>query len=139
MCNVTILATIRSILLPVTDILSAAAVISVLAVLLALRFYRHVRTTRLKGPPRESFIYGVNQAFIKILDRSGLYEDWAKTYGSVYRLPWTLGSQFIVLSDPKAVAHFFAQSTWKYHQLRELKLFTQSTVSVVDQFRLRAT
>src|SRR6267378_2671852 len=136
MYDITILATIRPIFLRVTDI-SATALTSVFVVLLALRFYRgrHVRTTRLKGPPRKSFIYGVNQAFIRMPDRSGLYADWAKTYGPVYQLPWTLGSQFIVLCDPKAVAHFFAQSTWKYHQLRELKLFTQRTASV-GQFRL---
>jgi hypothetical protein len=134
MLNITILANSRSIFPHVTDI-STTVFISVLAVLLALRFYQtrgHIRTTRLKGPPSESFIYGISQAFIGMTDYSGLYADWANTYGLVYQLPWTLGTQFTVLSDPEALAHFFAQSSWKYHQLRELKLFTKKTASVVD-------
>jgi len=133
MWKATILATVRSILPRVADI-SATVVISVSVILLALRFYRacgHTRTTKLKGPPRESFIYGVNQALLKMSDRSGLYADWVKIYGPVYKLPWTMGTDLTVLSDPKAVAHFFAQSSWKYHQLRELKLFTQSTASIL--------
>jgi len=143
MLNITILANSQSIFPLVTDI-STTVVISVLAIVLALRFYQTrglVRTTRLKGPPRESFIYGImiNEAFMKITDRSNLYMDWANTYGLVYQLPWTLGTEFTVLCDPKALAHFFAQSSWKYHQLRELKLFTKKTASIVDQFRLRAT
>jgi len=137
----TVLATIRSVVPHVTDI-SATVIISVSVILLALNFYRacgHIRRTKLKGPPRESFIYGVNQALLKMSDRSGLYSQWVKMYGAVYQLPWTMGTDLTILNDPKAVAHFFAQSSWKYHQLQELKLFTQNTASIVDQLRLRAT
>jgi hypothetical protein len=134
--HVAILTNIHSAPLPVSNI-SATVVIFIFTVL-ALYFYplsSHVRMTRLKGPPRGSFIYGINKAFMKMPDRSRLYEHWAEVYGPVYQLPWTLGSRFVVLSDPRAVAHFFTQSSWKYHQLRELKLFTQSTVSVTDRPR----
>ena len=136
-----ILTTICSILPPVANT-SAAFVILASVILLALHFYRasgFIRTTRLKGPPRESFIYGVSQALLKMSDRSGLYADWVKIYGPVYRLPWTMGTDLTILSDPKAVAHFFSESSWKYHQLRELKLFTKNTVSIIDQFRIGAT
>ena len=78
---------------------------------------QRLRTTRLRGPPSESFLYGVGARIHDAEDSGALYEAWAQEYGQVYAVPSTLGSQRIVLCDPKAIAHFYAKETWTYMQI----------------------
>ncbi|KAJ7600586.1 cytochrome P450, partial [Mycena floridula] len=40
---------------------------------------------------------------------------WAE-YGPVFAVPWTLGTTRIIVTDPKAVAHFYARETYVYVQ-----------------------
>ncbi|KAH0826178.1 cytochrome P450 [Lanmaoa asiatica] len=73
-------------------------------------------TTRLRGPPNESFLYGVGKRIFDAEDSGAVYEAWAQEYGLVYTIPSTLGNSRIVLCDPKAIAHFYAKDTWTYVQ-----------------------
>jgi len=77
---------------------------------------RQLRTTQLRGPPSESFLYGVGKRILDADDSGAAYEAWAQEYGSVFTVPSTLRSQRIVLCDPKAIAHFYSKETWTYIQ-----------------------
>lgn len=52
-----------------------------------------VRTTRLRGPPAENFLYGVGKRIRNAIDSGALYETWAQEYGPVYAVPSTLGTK----------------------------------------------
>ncbi|KAG1742259.1 cytochrome P450 [Suillus paluster] len=93
---------------------SFAALWAFVKVLRALRW--RLKTTRLRGPPRSSFLYGVSNDLLSSKDSAGMYECWAKEYGVVYMIPRVLGQTRIVLCDPKAVAHCFARDAWTYVQ-----------------------
>ena len=77
---------------------------------------RQLRTTQLRGPPSKSFLYGVGKRILDADDSGSLYEAWAQEYGPVYAVPSTLGSERVVLCDPKAIAHFYSRETWTYIQ-----------------------
>lgn len=77
---------------------------------------RQLRTTQLRGPHSESFLYGVGKRIRNAKDAGALYEAWAQEYGPVYAVPSTLGSKRIVLCDPKAIAHFHSKETRTYIQ-----------------------
>ncbi|KAG1857750.1 cytochrome P450 [Suillus subalutaceus] len=83
-------------------------------VIRALRW--RLRTTQLRGPPRTSFIYGVSNDIASSKDSATMYEHWAQEYGVAYMIPSVLGQTRIVLSDPKAIAHFYARESWTYVQ-----------------------
>jgi hypothetical protein len=72
--------------------------------------------TRLPGPPRQSFIHGYRAEYIESEDGAVLYEKWIAQHGPVIQIPWTLSRTRIVLTDPKAVAHFYARETFTYVQ-----------------------
>ena len=82
---------------------------------------RQIRTTQLRGPPSESFLYGVGKRILDADNSGAIYEAWAQEYGPVYAIPSTLGSKKIVLNDPKAIAHFYAKDTWSYIQTRAVR------------------
>ncbi|KAG6375251.1 cytochrome P450 [Boletus reticuloceps] len=75
---------------------------------------RRVRTTRLKGPPSPSFMFGVGKILLEAEDPTSIYESWADEYGAAYEAPATLGRRRVILYDPKAIAHFHAKQTWTY-------------------------
>ncbi|KAG1842981.1 cytochrome P450 [Suillus subalutaceus] len=75
-----------------------------------------LKTTQLRGPPRTNFIYGVSHDLASSQDRGGMYERWAMEYGVAYMIPSVLGQTVVVLSDPRAIAHFFTRDTWTYMQ-----------------------
>ncbi|KAG2068513.1 cytochrome P450 [Suillus decipiens] len=83
-------------------------------VIKALRW--RLRTTQLCGPPRTSFVFGVSNDLVSSKDSAIMYEHWAQEYGVVYMIPSVLGQTKIVLSDPRAIAHFYARETWTYVQ-----------------------
>ncbi|KAG1882703.1 cytochrome P450 [Suillus subluteus] len=81
---------------------------------LSRAFRWRLKTTQLRGPPRTSFIYGVSHDLASSQDSAEMYERWATEYGVAYMIPGVLGQTRIVLSDPKAIAHFYARETWTY-------------------------
>ena len=84
---------------------------------------------KLNGPPSESFLFGVSKDLHDAPDIGAVYNDWEKTYGSMYEITSTLGSKILVLGDPKAIAHFFTKDTWTYNQLTFFKALTRQLVS----------
>ncbi|KAG2040943.1 cytochrome P450 [Suillus americanus] len=93
---------------------SFAALWTFVKVIRALRW--RLRSTQLLGPPRTSFIYGVSNDLASSTDSATMYEHWAQEYGVAYMIPSVLGQTTIVLSDPKAIAHFCARESWTYVQ-----------------------
>ena len=90
--------------------------------------HRKLRTTQLRGPPSESFLYGVGKRILDDEASGAVYEAWAQEYGSVYEVPSTLGTKRIVLCDPKAIAHFYSKDTWSYVQTPSIKKITANLV-----------
>ncbi|KAG1729407.1 cytochrome P450 [Suillus lakei] len=91
---------------------SFAALWTFVKVIRALRW--RLKTTQLRGPPRTSFVYGVSNDLASSKDSATMYEHWAQEYGVAYMIPSVLGQTKIVLSDPKAIAHFYARESWTY-------------------------
>ena len=91
---------------------------------------RRVRTTRLRGPPSLSLVYGVGKILMEVDDPASIYESWAQEYGAAYEVPSTLGGRKIVLYDPKAIAHFHAKETWTYVRTPMIKKSLEHGVSI---------
>jgi hypothetical protein len=72
------------------------------------------QTTPLRGPASKSLFFGLSKYIRDSPDSSVLFGQWAKEYGSVFSVPTSLGSSQIILTDPKAIASFFAQGTVTY-------------------------
>ncbi|KAI0759738.1 cytochrome P450 [Trametes elegans] len=81
---------------------------------LAQSYIARSRATPLRGPPRRSWLFGVSQVAGNNPDSADLLEGWAQEYGSVFSVPAPLGSSTVILTDPKAVAHFYAYETFTY-------------------------
>jgi hypothetical protein len=81
----------------------------------AMQAYRRgSRMTPLRGPPSDSLLFGLGKDTRASPDNSAIFVQWAKEYGSVYRVPAALGSSRVILADPKAVAAFYARETSIY-------------------------
>ncbi|KAI9464900.1 cytochrome P450 [Boletus coccyginus] len=108
------------------------ATVASAAVWALLRFlrtsHRQLRTTQLRGPPSESFLYGVGKRILDPDNAGAAYEEWVREYGPVFTAPSTLGSDRIVLCDPKAIAHFYSKDTWTYIQTPLTKKLLESSV-----------
>ena len=88
----------------------------VLAIILALRtahriIYKRPRATRLGGP--SGGFFGAERILFETY-HGDVYEAWHKEHGPVYEIPMVLGQRNIVISDSKAIAHFFSKSSWTY-------------------------
>ncbi|KAJ7071726.1 cytochrome P450 [Mycena belliarum] len=86
---------------------------------LVTKIVRHVlnRTaqgTKLNGPPRASWFFGVSRLISQSDDSAVLYEEWAAKYGPVFQVPIAFGGRRIILSDPKAVNHFYSMERSVY-------------------------
>lgn len=66
------------------------------------------RTTKLNGPPQKSWLFGVTKEVFDG-DNGAIYEAWEKAYGSIFQILGPLGERRIVLTDPKAIAHYYAK------------------------------
>ncbi|EGN92322.1 hypothetical protein SERLA73DRAFT_191276 [Serpula lacrymans var. lacrymans S7.3] len=73
-----------------------------------------VKTTRLRGPPNESIVFGNGRVLDKSPDSAEIYEQWAEEYGAAYKVPSALGKSRIVLCDPKAISHYYPRETSIY-------------------------
>ncbi|KAI5117520.1 hypothetical protein M0805_009528 [Coniferiporia weirii] len=72
------------------------------------------KTTKLRGPPASSWFFGVSQEVFQGDSAAAYYEKWADEYGPVYQIPGPLGSRRTVLTDAKAIAHFYSKETFGY-------------------------
>ena len=105
--------------------------ICVALVFLAMyRSYGRPRTTKLRGPPSNDFVFGVTKELFNSSDHGGTYKNWEKTYGPVYQIPSTLGSRVLVLHDPRAIAHLYSKDTSTYHQIGFVKSLFKSILMV---------
>ncbi|KAI5998243.1 cytochrome P450 [Pisolithus albus] len=108
---------------------AAAAIATIWALRRALRVaQRTFRTTRLRGPPRTNLAFGVSRQIIESADAAALYEAWAGKYGAVYEVPTTLGGRKIMISDPRALTHYFSKETWSYVLTSETRLIIRRTL-----------
>ncbi|KAJ7250417.1 cytochrome P450 [Mycena rebaudengoi] len=80
-------------------------------------------TTRLNGPPSQSFIWGLARYISQSLDASVVYEDWGKQYGHVFQIPVELGQKQIILLDPKALTHFYTSERTTYVKTENERFF----------------
>ena len=92
------------------------------------RSSRRTRTTKLRGPLRNDFIFGVTKDIFTSSDPGSMYRNWEKTYGPVYEIPSTLGSKILVLQDPAAVAHVCSKDTSTYRQTGFFKSYWKHLV-----------
>lgn len=86
------------------------------------------KSTRLSGPPSESWIFGLSKKLFESKDPALLLEEWAEKYGSVFRIPLALGSSRVVLCDPKAVAHFYARESTGFRMNAASKILIETLV-----------
>ncbi|KAI6166079.1 cytochrome P450 [Pisolithus thermaeus] len=104
----------------------AAAITAIWALRGAFRTARRsFKTTKLRGPPRTNFVFGASKQILESLDAGAIYEEWAKEYGVVYEVPTTLGGKKIMLTDPRALTHFYARETWTYVHTESARFFLQ--------------
>ncbi|KAF7289757.1 hypothetical protein MIND_01349300 [Mycena indigotica] len=82
------------------------------------------RGTRLNGPPRDSWLLGVGRRLSSAVEPAEVFEEWAAEYGSVFEQPMALGGSKLVLTDPRAVNHFYASE-------RSVYIKTQMTRNVI--------
>ncbi|EEB93191.1 hypothetical protein MPER_08190 [Moniliophthora perniciosa FA553] len=72
-------------------------------------------TTPLTGPPSNSLIFGLSKHLNSLnVDSGERIEQWAKEYGSVFKIPTVMGGAKIVVCDPRAVRDFYSKETWTY-------------------------
>jgi hypothetical protein len=52
-----------------------------------------------------------------------VYEDWAARYGPVFEVPLAFGRKKVVLTDPKALVHFYSSERAVYVKTETDRLF----------------
>ncbi|CCL99010.1 uncharacterized protein FIBRA_01018 [Fibroporia radiculosa] len=108
------------------------AAIGVLAIWLSYKltiyFRRRVHSTPLEGPPNPSWLLGIGHIISDSQDAGLIYEQWAQTYGSVYKVPAALGVSRVILCDPKAISHFYSRETFGYVRTEVTKRSIENTV-----------
>jgi len=113
------------------SIMMIAIIICVAPAFLVLYWsYRRPRTTKFKGPPSKSLLFGVTKVLFGSPNLGSIYGNWEKTYGPVYEIPSILGSSILVLQDPKAITDLFSKDTTIYHQARFVKTMFKSVFMV---------
>ncbi|KAF9802484.1 hypothetical protein IEO21_09893 [Rhodonia placenta] len=118
--------------LPTVGVVNALGALIGLWVVYAIAQHmrRRAHCTPLASPPNPSFLFGIGRSLFKHPDPAVVYEQWAEKYGSVFRIPATLGYSRVVLCDPKAIQHFYSHETFLYQQTTLTK---QSIESLVDE------
>ncbi|KAJ6579630.1 cytochrome P450 [Mycena vulgaris] len=75
---------------------------------------RNAHGTKLNGPPRDSWFFGVGRRVSRSPDGGLQYQEWAAKYGPVYQVPIAFGGRRTILCDPKAVNHFYSMERSVY-------------------------
>ncbi|KAG2139230.1 cytochrome P450, partial [Suillus clintonianus] len=86
------------------------------------------RTTPLRGPPSPSWLFGFAKTANSTAIIAPLYENWAREYGPVYKVPHVMGQSRVILWDPSAIAHLFSKDTWLYNQTPFNKIGIRTTL-----------
>ena len=109
---------------------SAAAAALVLVLRRFLNPFKRpgVTLTPLRGPPRTSPLFGVTRLIRLSPNPREIYATWVKEYGSVFRIPLPFGSEAVVVTDPKAVAHIFGKDTFVYVKTPGLRVVTERVI-----------
>ena len=117
----------------------AVAVVAVLLIALVVglvyvahglvKSYRaRARSTPLGCPPRPSWLFGMSRLIMNNPDASSLYEAWVHQFGTVFKIPAPMGDTRVILTDPKAIAHFYSVETWTYVQTRLSRVAIENLV-----------
>ncbi|OSX60761.1 hypothetical protein POSPLADRAFT_1075248 [Postia placenta MAD-698-R-SB12] len=116
--------------LPTVGVVNALGALIGLWVVYAIAQHmrRRAHCTPLASPPNPSFLFGIGRSLFKHPDPAAVYEQWAEKYGSVFRIPATLGYSRVVLCDPKAIQHFYSHETFLYQQTTLTKQSIESLV-----------
>ncbi|KAH8115577.1 cytochrome P450 [Phellopilus nigrolimitatus] len=100
-----------------SNLSSADFILIVIGAWLIYKFSQAVRMrtkmTNLRGPPASSWLLGVSKD-VFLGDSGALYEKWAEEFGPVYQIPGPFGSRRTILTDAKAIAHFYSKETFVY-------------------------
>ena len=92
-------------------------------------YRRNARSTPLAMAPRTSWLLGVSRLVINNPDAASIYENWVSQFGSVFRVSAPLGTTRVILTDPKAIAHFYSVETWTYVQTNLSRVAIENLVS----------
>ncbi|KAJ2935606.1 hypothetical protein H1R20_g1485, partial [Candolleomyces eurysporus] len=107
--------------------LRGSDIVAILLFIFVVRLINNTRnrvhTTKLQGPPSESFFVGLFPAIAGLDEPLIAFEKWAKRYGTVFSFPMGLGRQDIIIWDIKAVAHILARDTFIYQQSNFARVF----------------
>ena len=117
-----------------TDI--AAGLILLILLRAVLKGRSNVKTTQLRGPKANSWLFGMFPTMLKSNSPGALTEGWAREFGNVFHLPMPFGSRTIVLCDVKAATHFFSHDTFTYQQTKLTANFIKNMVSNSDSTQL---
>lgn len=97
-----------------------------------LTSYLHRNKSRpLRGPPNKSYLFGLRRHINNSPDPGDVYERWAEEYGSVYCIPDMMGASTVIITDPKAIAHFYSKETFGYVQTRLMRMVINNMVSAL--------
>ena len=97
----------------------------VLVAIASLAFLKLVKVTvdrrnsplaELRGPPRTD---GSGRKLFSPDDHGFLFEEWAKEYGSIFKVSLGFGWRTVVICDPKAISYLHAKdgSTYVRHPI----------------------
>jgi hypothetical protein len=95
-----------------------------------------IETTSLRGPPKDSILFGSEQFINSSDDVGNVYERWATEYGPAFKVPGGFGLYKIVIVDPKANAHFYSKETFGYVQSKFARMFIENLVCIPDMARV---
>ncbi|EPQ59966.1 cytochrome P450 [Gloeophyllum trabeum ATCC 11539] len=111
---------------PAGLLLCAVVALLLYQIFRALR--RRRRSTPLRGPPSQSFLWGIRKYMSFSSDTIDMFEQWVIAYGPVFHLPSVLGSREVVLADPKALSHYYSKETTIYQKTTYLRLALEKIV-----------
>ena len=94
-----------------------------------VKSYRaRARSTPLGCPPRPSWLFGMSRLIMNNPDASSMYEAWVHQFGTVFKIPGPMGNTRVILTDPKAVAHFYSVDTCTYVQTKLSRVSIENLV-----------
>ena len=91
------------------------------------------KSTSLRGPPAESYLFGLGRHINNSPDPDELYQCWAEEYGSVYRIPHMMGASTVMITDPKGIVHFYTRGAFGYMQTKLMRLLMDIMVNTLDE------
>jgi hypothetical protein len=87
------------------------------------------RSLNFRGPTPNSYFWGVADEVFLAIDDTAMYEEWARTYGLIFDVPFILGDKSMVIMDPKALAAFLSRDAGAYRQGADFARFMRDAVS----------